>query len=139
MSWIEIGLAHRPGDEGLTRLKSDILATLVEENDESAEQGRPFWQAEHRGFSMSSTVFRKVAFFGGEIQAINAVDVSFVNTKFRGVEIDTTNFSKVRFITEEPKVEGNAVITPEYTLIENSVLKSERKPPQAGVLDLTDR
>jgi hypothetical protein len=29
------------------------------------------------------------------------------------------------------------VVTPEYTLIENSVLKSERTPPQAGVLDLT--
>jgi len=90
-----------------------------------------------RGFSMSGAVFHNVDFFGGEIQAINAVDVRFVNTKFRGVDIDTTNFSKVRFITEEPRFEGNPVITPEYTLIENSVLKSERTPPQTGVIELT--
>lgn len=89
-----------------------------------------------QGFSMSGTVFRRVDFSGGEIQAIKAVDVSFVNTKFRGMDIDTTNFSKVRFMTEEPKIEGNPLITPDYTLIENSVLKSERTPPQAGVLDL---
>lgn len=57
--------------------------------------------------------------------------------KFRGMDIDTTNFSKVRFTTEESKVEGNPAITPEYTLIENSVLKSERTPPQTGVMDLT--
>jgi TIR domain len=90
-----------------------------------------------RGFSMSNVVFHNVDFFGGEMQAINAIDVRFVNAKFRGMDIDTTNFSKVRFITEEPKVEGNPVITPEYTLIENSVLKSERTPPQTGVIDLT--
>jgi TIR domain-containing protein len=90
-----------------------------------------------QGFSMSGTVFRRVGFFGGEIQAIKAVDVSFVNTKFRGMDIDTTNFSKVRFITEEPKSEGNPLITPDYTLIENSVLKSGRTPPQTGTLDLT--
>jgi hypothetical protein len=90
-----------------------------------------------QGFSMSHAVFRNVDFFGGEIQGINAIDVVFVNTKFRGMQIDTTNFSKVRFTTEEPKIEGNPVITPEYTLIENTVLKSERKPPQIGVLDLT--
>jgi uncharacterized protein YjbI with pentapeptide repeats len=92
--------------------------------------------AKDHAFSMSSAIFRNVNFFGGEIQAINAVDVAFVNTKFRGTAIDTTNFSKVRFITEEPRVEGNPVITPEYTLIENSVLKSGRTPPQSGVLDL---
>src|SRR6476659_2059339 len=53
------------------------------------------------------------------------------------MDIDTTNFSKVRFITEEPKSEGNPLITPDYTLIENSVLKSGRTPPQTGTLDLT--
>jgi uncharacterized protein YjbI with pentapeptide repeats len=90
-----------------------------------------------QAFSMSSAVFRNVDFFGGEIQAINAIEVEFVNTKFRSTVIDTTNFSKVRFVTEEPKVEGNPVITPEYTLIENGLLKSGRKPPQSGVLDLT--
>lgn len=29
------------------------------------------------------------------------------------------------------------MITPGYTLIENSVLKNERTPPQTGVIDLT--
>lgn len=90
-----------------------------------------------RGFSISRTSFRNVDFFGGAIGAINAIDVAFINTKFRGTAIDTTNFSKVRFATEEPKVEGNPVITPEFALIENSLVKSERKPPDAGVLDLT--
>jgi uncharacterized protein YjbI with pentapeptide repeats len=88
-------------------------------------------------FSVSSSVFRNANFFGGEIPAIKAIDVSFINTKFRGTEIDTTNFSKVRFTTEEPKVEGTPLITPDYTLIESSTVKSKRSPPEPGVLDLT--
>jgi hypothetical protein len=88
-------------------------------------------------FSISNSVFRNVDFFGGEIQAIKAIDVSFINTKLRGTEIDTTNFSKVRFTTEEPKVEGSPLITPDYTLIESSIVTSKRSAPEAGVLDLT--
>lgn len=63
--------------------------------------------------------------------------MEFINTKFRGATIDTTNFSKVRFLTETPLVEGNPVITPSYVLFERSVLISRRTPPQEGVLDLT--
>jgi len=88
-------------------------------------------------FSISSSTFRNADFFGGEIPAIKAIDVSFINTKFRDTEIDTTNFSEVRFTTEEPKVEGNPLITPDYTLIESSTVKSMRSPPRTGVLDLT--
>jgi len=46
LSWIETGLAHCPGDEGLKRLKSNVLAAHVNENDNSVEQARSFWQAE---------------------------------------------------------------------------------------------
>jgi hypothetical protein len=88
-------------------------------------------------FSMSGVLFRNVNFFGGSLGPIKAIDVAYINTKFRGTEIDTTNFSKVRFATEEPKLEGNPVITPEFTLIESSVVKSSRKPPETNVLDLT--
>jgi len=95
-----------------------------------------YWSKD-KGFSMSRAELRNVDFFGGEIDGIVAVDVAFINTKFRGVTIDTTNFSKVRFLTEEPIVEGNPVITPYYTLIERSVVVSRRAPPEKGVLDLT--
>ena len=76
-------------------------------------------------------------FYGSQFEAITAVDVSFVNSKFRGSTIDTTNFSKVRFVTETPTTEGNPIITPYFTSFENSVLISRRKPPMAGVIDLT--
>jgi hypothetical protein len=46
LSWIENGLAHNPGDQTLTRLKSDVFATLVEENGDFAEQARAFWARE---------------------------------------------------------------------------------------------
>jgi uncharacterized protein YjbI with pentapeptide repeats len=95
-----------------------------------------FW-AKDKDFSMSGTRFHNVQFFGSEMEAINAVDVVFVNTKFRGTVIDTTEFSKVRFATEEPQVEGNPIITPYYTLFERSVLISQRTPPEEGTLDLT--
>lgn len=88
-------------------------------------------------FCLSGVIFRNVTFFGGAIGPIKATDVAFINTKFRGTEIDTTNFSKVRFVTEEPKLEGNPVITPEFTVIESSVVKSSRTPPATDVLDLT--
>ena len=97
-----------------------------------------YWsKSKEKNSSLSKARFRNVSFFGGEIDGIVAVDVAFINTKFRGVTIDTTHFSKVRFATEEPIVEGNPVITPDYALIERSTLISRRSPPEAGVLDLT--
>ena len=95
-----------------------------------------FWAGD-RGFSIANARFRNSQFFGGEVESITAVDVDFVNTKFRGATIDTTNFSKVRFSTDTPHVEGNPIITPNYTLFERSVLISRRTPPPKGILDLT--
>jgi uncharacterized protein YjbI with pentapeptide repeats len=95
-----------------------------------------FW-TKKRNFSMEGAEFRNVEFFGGEMEGITAIDVSFVNSKFRGMSIDTTNFGKVRFVTEEPKTEGNQIITPDYTLFEHSVLTSQRTPPSPKILDLS--
>jgi len=93
--------------------------------------------AEDDNFSISDATFRNSEFLGGMIQAIKAIDVKFVNSKFRGTEIDTSHFSKVRFSTEIPEVEGNPILTPEYTLIEKSLIISRREPPEKGVMDLT--
>jgi uncharacterized protein YjbI with pentapeptide repeats len=95
-----------------------------------------FWSKEN-GVALSGTRFKNVLFYGSEFEAINAVDVSFVNSKFRGSSIDTTNFSKVRFTTETPSTEGNPIITPYFTSFEHSVLISRRQPPALGVIDLT--
>jgi uncharacterized protein YjbI with pentapeptide repeats len=95
-----------------------------------------YW-TKKRNFSMESTEFRNVEFFGGEMEGITAIDVSFVNSKFRGTSIDTTNFGKVRFVTEEPETEGNPIITPDYTLFEHSMLTSQRTPPSPNTLDLS--
>lgn len=95
-----------------------------------------FWSKD-KGLSVSGAKFRNVEFFGGEIEGITAIDVKFINSKFRGMVIDTTGFSKVHFLTEEHVVEGNPIITPEYALIERSTLISRRSPPERHVLDLT--
>jgi uncharacterized protein YjbI with pentapeptide repeats len=95
-----------------------------------------FWPNDKR-FTLSGTRFNNVRFYGSEFEAITAVDVSFANSKFRGSTIDTTNFSKVRFVTESPTTEGNPIITPYYTIFEKSSLISRREPPTKGVLDLT--
>ena len=52
-----------------------------------------FWSKE-KGFTMSGTDFRNVDVFGSEMEAITLINVAFVNTKFRGSVVDTTNFSK---------------------------------------------
>ena len=95
-----------------------------------------FW-AQNNEFSMSGTKFTNVQFIGCEFEAITAVDVDFVNVKFIGTTIDTTNFAKVHFGTKEPKVEGNMIITPNYSRLEKSIIISKRTPPEEGVLDLT--
>lgn len=95
-----------------------------------------FW-AQNKGFSMSGSNFQNVQFLGSEFEAITAIDVVFVNSKFIGSTIDTTNFSKVRFVTKSPQTEGNPIVTPYYTSFERSVLISRRSPPEEGVLDLT--
>jgi hypothetical protein len=95
-----------------------------------------FWPKD-KDFRLSGTRFNNVLFYGSQFEAITAVDVAFVNSKFRGSTIDTTNFSKVRFVTETPATEGNPIITPYFTTFENSVLISRREPPTAGVIDLT--
>lgn len=92
--------------------------------------------AEKGGFQVSGSKFRNVEFAGGAFEAINATDVEFVNSKFRGMVIDTTNFGLVRFRGETREVEGQLVITPQYALVEKSVIVSKRKPPESGVLSL---
>jgi uncharacterized protein YjbI with pentapeptide repeats len=103
---------------------------------EDATFSGAFW-SKGNGVSLSASTFKNVQFYGSEIEGITAVDVSFVNSKFRGSTIDTTHFSKVRFSTKSPASEGNPVITPFYTLFERSVLISNREPPTPGVMDLT--
>lgn len=93
--------------------------------------------AKDKGFSISGSNFDNVKFIGSQIEAINAIDVTFKNCKFLGSVIDTTNFSKVRFTSGNPETEGNPIITPYFTKFERSVLVSNRSPPQQGVLDLT--
>lgn len=104
---------------------------------DSTFSGTYWTKSKEKGSSLSKASFRNVGFFGGEIDGVVAVDVAFINTKFRGVVIDTTNFSKVRFMTEKPVVEGNPVITPDYALIDRSTVISRRRPPAEGTLDLT--
>jgi len=55
-----------------------------------------------------------------------------------GTTIDTTNFAKVRFVTERPPEKGNPTITPEYTLFEHGTLVSRRTPPEPHVMDLSE-
>jgi uncharacterized protein YjbI with pentapeptide repeats len=88
------------------------------------------------GVKLSGVRFNNVCFYGSEFEAVTAVDVAFVNSKFRGSSVDTTNFSKVRFATEIPPTEGNPIITPYFTIFEHSVLISRREPPTPGVMDL---
>jgi uncharacterized protein YjbI with pentapeptide repeats len=88
------------------------------------------------GVKLSGVRFNNVFFYGSKFEAIAAVDVAFVNSKFRGSSVDTTNFSKVRFTTEIAPTEGNPIITPYFTIFEHSVLISRREPPTPGVIDL---
>jgi uncharacterized protein YjbI with pentapeptide repeats len=103
---------------------------------EDATFSGAFWP-DKNGVKLSGIRFNNVLFYGSEFAAITAVDVSFVNCKFRGSTIDTTEFSKVRFTTETPPTEGNPIITPYFTTFEHSVLISRREPPPHGVIDLS--
>jgi uncharacterized protein YjbI with pentapeptide repeats len=96
-----------------------------------------FWVNKPR-FGMSNVVFDKARFYGGALEAASAVNVSFINSKFRGTTIDTTSFAKVRFVTESPPEKGTPTITPEYTLFEHSTLISHRAPPEPNVMDLSE-
>ncbi|MBY5883999.1 toll/interleukin-1 receptor domain-containing protein [Rhizobium ruizarguesonis] len=95
-----------------------------------------FWSKD-KGFSLEASRFENVKIYGSEFEGVSAVDVEFVNTKFRGSVVDTTGFAKVRFLTRTPEHEGNPIITPDFALFENSVLISRREPPSPGVIDLT--
>lgn len=44
LEWINRGLTHQPGHEGLTRLKSEVLAQLTETNAEITSDARQFWE-----------------------------------------------------------------------------------------------
>ena len=95
-----------------------------------------FW-GQDAGTSVAGSTFTDVSFYGGDFEAINMVDVSFVNSKFRGTTIDTTNFAKVRFVTQQSPTEGTPLITPSFALFERSVIISRREPPPPNVIDLT--
>ncbi len=61
LSWIENGLAHSPGDQALTKLKSNVLATLIEGDGDFVEHARNFWQAELRVQPLNYDVRRRLA------------------------------------------------------------------------------
>jgi hypothetical protein len=88
------------------------------------------------GFSMSGVVFERVNFHGSVIDSVKAIEVAFVNSKFRGSEVDITNFAKVRFATERPPEPGNPTITPVFSLFESSTLISHVRPPEPHVMNL---
>jgi uncharacterized protein YjbI with pentapeptide repeats len=95
-----------------------------------------FFAAEDR-FQLGSSRFENVEFLGGGFGPIVAVGVDFVDTKFRGAEIDTTNFSGVRFVTTNRKIEEQPVISARFAMIDRSVVISRRTPPAPSVLDLS--
>jgi tetratricopeptide (TPR) repeat protein len=44
IKWLNEGLAHQPGFEGLERLKSEVLAELLEEGKRVDSEARQFWE-----------------------------------------------------------------------------------------------
>lgn len=65
------------------------------------------------------------------------VGIEFVNTSFRGSEIDLTRLSLVRFVSRSAQPDLKTLITDEVTVIENSVILNHNTPPDPGVLDLS--
>jgi TIR domain len=82
--------------------------------------------------------FDRVAFLGVLIDDIKALEVTFTGARFRGGEVNVTNFAKVRF---EPfpldSSDPNPTITPDLALFEGTLLRSAVEPPRAGVIDLS--
>jgi uncharacterized protein YjbI with pentapeptide repeats len=65
------------------------------------------------------------------------VDLEFVNSSFRGSEIDLTNLSLFRLLSHEKRPELETLVTDEISVVENSVILNRNLPPAPGVLDLS--
>jgi tetratricopeptide (TPR) repeat protein len=99
LSWIENGLAHRPGDRQLKTLKSNVLAALVGENEKFIDDARAFWQDESReqplNYEVRSRLARLEGTHGNDVAAWRLLDECFAlleirpATSLRGSGFDT--------------------------------------------------
>jgi hypothetical protein len=66
-----------------------------------------------------------------------AVALEFVNSSFRGSEIDVTNFSLVKFFSRSTVPPDSNLVTDEVLVVENSVILNREQQPEPGVMDLS--
>jgi len=81
LSWIDNGLSHRPGDHALRKIKSEVLAALVEENGAHIEEARDFWRGElgqqPRNYELRCCLASLEASHGGQAVAWRLLDECF--------------------------------------------------------------
>ncbi len=69
------------------------------------------------------------------IDATQLLDVEFRDVRFRAAQLDLSGHAGVRFVSSPPE---SRMITPAFTLIEDSWITQTRPPPAANVLDLAE-
>jgi len=69
------------------------------------------------------------------VDATQLLDVEFVDVRFRGAQLDLSGHAGVRFISTPP---NSRMLTPAFTLIEDSWIRQTRPHPDAHILDLSE-
>lgn len=86
------------------------------------------------GMSILGSSFRDSDLWFVTFNGTQMIDVEFVNSKFRGSQLDLSNAAGVKFITRR---KNDAYITPEVLVIEDSWIVQRRSLPEDNVLDLS--
>ncbi|MGQ0800226.1 MAG: toll/interleukin-1 receptor domain-containing protein [Pseudomarimonas sp.] len=69
------------------------------------------------------------------IDATQLLDVEFRDVRFRGAQLDLSGHAGVRFVSTPA---NERMLTPAFTLIEDSWITQTRPPPDAHVMDLAE-
>ena len=86
------------------------------------------------GLTLVGTRIRDADIWFLRADATQMIDVEFLNSKFRGAQLDLSGAAGLRFVSHTA---NNDIITPEVSIIEDSWLVQRRAPQGPGVMDLS--
>ena len=90
--------------------------------------------ADKVGLSLVGVRIRDADIWFLRADATQMIDVEFLNSKFRGAQLDLSGAAGLRFLSHSA---DSNIITPEVSIIEDSWIVQRRAPPGAGVMDLS--
>ncbi|MDY7807122.1 toll/interleukin-1 receptor domain-containing protein [Burkholderia stagnalis] len=89
--------------------------------------------SEKEGMSLARSRIVDADIWFLRIDGTQMMDVEFLNSKFRGAQLDLSGAAGLRFLSRLP---SSDILSPDVSIMEDSWIIQRNAPPEAGILDM---